>query len=183
LFLHFEGQRTLDTAALYTALHAPAELLATGIRVSASEVFDGLALWLALHQPDLGQLSAIGTAAQRGLVPPLLSFPGNVGTGVLLGEQAMAALVRLDQHGDDHDWSTTFELGVQAFGAGGDHLAHRLRAAVEKWHASGHPATAGLRIRAYPPGHPIDEQSVIIINKHYYRPVLDWPPQPHYHSA
>ncbi|HYZ36342.1 MAG TPA: methyltransferase domain-containing protein, partial [Pseudonocardiaceae bacterium] len=85
LFLQWEDQRTLDTAALSTALCAPAELLATGIRVSASEVFDGLALWLALHQPDLGQLSAMGAAAQRGLVPPLLSFPSNLGTGVLPG--------------------------------------------------------------------------------------------------
>ena len=183
LFLYFEGQRTLDTAALYTALHAPAELLATGIRVSATEVFDGLALWLALHQPDLAQLAAIGPATQRSMVPPLLSCPSNVGTGVVLDEQALAALVRLDQHGEDHDWSTTFELGVRAFGAGGDHLAHRLRAAVHQWHASGRPATAGLRIRAYPPGHPIDEQSGAIIDKRYCRLVLDWPPQPHDHSA
>jgi protein-L-isoaspartate(D-aspartate) O-methyltransferase len=183
LFVQWEGQRTLDTAALYTALQAPAELLATGIRVSAAEVFDGVALWLALHQPDLGQLAAIGPATQRGLVPPLLSFPSNVGTGALLGEQALAVLVRLDQHGDDHSWSTTFELGVRAFGAGGDHLAHRLRAAVEKWHVSGRPATAGLRIRAYSPGHVVDEQSVAIIDKHYCRLVLDWPPQPHDHST
>ena len=125
----------------------------------------------------------MGAAAQRGLVPPLLSFPSNLGTGVLLGEQALAALVRLDQHGDDHDWSTTFELGVRAFGTGGDHLAHRLRAAVEKWHVSRRPATAGLRIRAYPPGHPIGDQSVVIIDKHYCRLVLDWPPQSHDQST
>ncbi|MCA1837013.1 MAG: methyltransferase, FxLD system, partial [Actinobacteria bacterium] len=49
LFLGFDGRRTLDIAALYTALSAPAELLATGIRVTPTEVFDGLALWLALH--------------------------------------------------------------------------------------------------------------------------------------
>jgi protein-L-isoaspartate(D-aspartate) O-methyltransferase len=184
LFLQCEGQRTPDTAALYTALHAPAELLATGIRVTPREVFDGLALWLALHQPDLGQLSAIGAVAQRGLVPPLLSFPGNIGTGVLLGEQAMAALVRLNQqHGDDRG-STTFELGVRAFGTGGHPLAHRLRAAVQQWHESGRPATAGLRIRAYPPGHPTDEEhSAAIIDKQHSRVVLDWPPQPHHHST
>jgi protein-L-isoaspartate(D-aspartate) O-methyltransferase len=168
LFLEFEGDRRLDSTALYTALSAPAELLVTGIRVSAIEVFDGLALWLALHQPDIGQLFAIGAAVQRGLVPPLLCFPGNIGTGVLLAEQALAALVRLNQHGDDHSWSTTFELGVRAFGTGGHQLAHRLRAAVQQWHASGRPATAGLRIRAYPPDHPTGEQSAAT-TRHDYR--------------
>jgi hypothetical protein len=58
-----------------------------------------LALWLALHEPDIGRFFAVGAAVDCGLVPPLLCFPGNKGTGVLLAEQALAALVHLDQQG------------------------------------------------------------------------------------
>ena len=183
LFVGFEGQRKLNPAALYTALGEPAELLATGIRVTAAEVFDGLTLWLSLHEPDIGALTAIGAAVNRGLVPPLLSFPGMAGTGVLLAEQALAALVRLDQQGDAYSWSSTFELGVRAFGTGGHPLAQRLQAAVAHWHASGRPVTAGLRVRAYPPGHATDNDSVAIIDKQYNRLLLDWPQQSSHRSS
>ena len=42
---------------------------------------------------------------------------------------------------------------------------------------------AGLRLRAYPPSHPISDRCATIIDKHYYRLVLDWPPQPDHHST
>jgi len=178
MFIAFDGEQRLDTAVLCSALGQPAELLSTGIQVSPAEVFDGLALWLALHEADSGVLFAVGAAIERGLVPPLLSFPRETATSVLLTEQAMAALVRLNQEGNDQNWSNTFELGVRAFGTGGHQLAQRLRAAVHQWHASGRPATAGLRIRAYPRGSTTDNESAAIIDKHYNRLVLDWPQQP-----
>jgi protein-L-isoaspartate(D-aspartate) O-methyltransferase len=149
LFVNFDGERRLDTAALYTALGHPAELLTTGIRVIPAELFDGLALWLALHEPDSGRLFAVGAAADLGLVPPLL--PGMTSTYVLLEEQAMAALVCLDQELDSGTSSSAFELGVRVFGAAGHDLAQRLVGTIHEWHASGRRATAGLRIRAYPP--------------------------------
>ena len=176
LFIEFDGERRLDTAALYTTLGQPAELLPTGIHVTSTEVFDGLALWLALHEADIGRLTAVGAAVDRGLVPPLLTFPGMTATGVLLAKQAMAALVRLDQQGDDQNWSSTFELGVRAFGTGGHQLAQRLAGAVHQWHASGRPATAGLRIRAYPRASTTDNSDVsAVIDKHDSRLLLDWP--------
>lgn len=95
-------------------------------------------------------------------------------TGVLLGKQAMAALVRLN-HGDDQNWSSTFELGVRAFGTGGHQLAQRLAGTVHQWHASGRPATAGLRIRAYPRASTTDNDAAAVIDKHDSRLLLDWP--------
>lgn len=177
LFVEFDGKRRLDTEALYTALGEPAELLSTGVGVTPVEVFDGLALWLALHEVDSGGLWAVGAAVDRGLVPPLFTFPGMTGTGVLLAEQAMAALVRLDQEVNHDSWSSTFELGVRVFGTGGHELAQRLMAAVHRWHASGRPAAAGLRIRAYPPGNATDGDSAAVIDKHYSRFLLDWSQQ------
>jgi hypothetical protein len=78
---------------------------------------------------------------------------------------------------------STFELGVRGFGSGGPQLAQQLRTSVAQWHATGRPATAGLRIRAYPPGHATNDQSATIINKHYSRLLLDWPQQPDHHST
>ncbi len=172
LFVHFDGERRLDTAALYTALGQLAELLPTGIRVSPAELFDGLELWLALHETNSGQLSAVGAAVDRGLVPPLITFPEMTGTGVLLGEQGMAALVRL---GQQVAGGGPFELGVRAFGTGGLELTQRLASAVRDWHASGRRATTGLRIRAYPQASNIDGDAAAVIEKHYTRLLLDWP--------
>lgn len=176
LFIEFDGERRLDTAALYTALAQPAELLPTGIEVSPTEIFDGLALWLALHETDSGRLTAVGAAVDRGLVPPLFAFPGMTGTGVLLGENAMAALVRLNQEVDDDNQSNTGELGARAFGTGGHELAQRLAGTVRDWHASGRPATAGLRIRAYSRA-TTGSDAAAVIDKHYSRLLLDWPQQ------
>jgi protein-L-isoaspartate(D-aspartate) O-methyltransferase len=146
--VNFDGERRLDTAALYTALGHPAELLTTGIRVTPAELFDGLALWLALHEPDSGRLFTVDAAADLGLLPLLLR--GMTSTYVLLEEQAMAALVCLDQEADSGTSSSAFELGVRVFGAGGYDLAQRLVGTIHQWHASGRRATVGLRVRAYP---------------------------------
>jgi protein-L-isoaspartate(D-aspartate) O-methyltransferase len=175
LFVNFDGECRLDTAALYTALGYPAELLTTGIRVTPAELFDGLALWLALHEPDSGRLFAVGAAADLGLVPPLL--PGMTSTYVLLEEQAMAALVCLDQQLDSGTSSSAFELGVRVFGAAGHDLAQQLVGTIHQWHASGRRATAGLRIRAYPRASNTDGDTAAVIDKHYSRLLLDWPEQ------
>lgn len=173
LFVEFDGGRRLDTAALYTALGQPAELLPTGVRVSPAELFDGLSLWLVLHEADNGRLCAVGAAVDRNLVPPLLSFPGMTVTSVLFGEQGMAALVRFDQV-DGASRSSVFELGVRAFGTGGHEPAQRLMSAVRGWHAGGRRATAGIRIRAYPRVNNTDDDTVAVIDKRYCRLHLDW---------
>ena len=65
LFLELDAERGLDVRALYAALGQPGDLVATGVRVTAGEVFDGLALSLALHEPDAGRLSAVGPVVDR----------------------------------------------------------------------------------------------------------------------
>ena len=179
VFLEFDGERRLDVGALYAALGQPGDLVLTGVHVTADEVIDGLALSLALHEPDAGRLYAAGATADRDLVPPLLTAPGMAATGVLVGERVLAALVRPSQHPDQHTEHTArsgaFQLGVRAFGVGGGELTGRLVDAVRRWDAGGRPATAGMRIRAYPAGSALEGDGAALLDKHYTRLLLDWP--------
>ena len=168
LFVELDDERPVDTAALYAALSEPGAEVRTGVRVGASELWGGLSLWLALHEPDLGGLSAIGAAVRLGLVPELVVFPGQVGTRVLVGAAGLAALVRVDGTED----GGRFEVAVRGLGAGSGPLADRLAAQVAAWDAHGRPSTDGLRIRAYPAGTPAVGSTVI--DKRHTRLVLDW---------
>lgn len=103
VFLGLGEPRHVDVEALSAALARPGADLPIGIRVALgglSDEGDGLDLWLALHEPDIGRLMAMGVAASSGIVPPLFSAPGQVATDVLLGAHGCAALMRRAASGD-----------------------------------------------------------------------------------
>lgn len=173
LFLQFGEQRPIDTDALYAALTQPSDDLRSHVRVTAQDVWGGLGLWLALHEPDIAALSAIGPAVDRDLVPPLIAFAGHTATTALLGARALAALVRLDS-----DEAGRFELGARAFGPAGKALAHRLVEQVRAWDAHGRASTAGLHISAYPRETAVPERAAAIIDRPHTRLALSWQPTP-----
>jgi protein-L-isoaspartate(D-aspartate) O-methyltransferase len=106
LLIGVDDDRVLDTAALYAALTRPGELVPTGVRVGRGDLWGGLALWLALHEPDLALLSAIGPAVELGLVPALLAFRSQTMTMGLVGTAELAMLTRLAPSTPDPDLST-----------------------------------------------------------------------------
>ncbi|MHB8340863.1 MAG: methyltransferase, FxLD system [Mycobacteriales bacterium] len=171
LFLHLGDEREVDTGALYAALREPGADLATGMSVTPADVTGGLGLWLALHERDIGQLSALGSALERGLVPAVVVFPGVVLTTVLIGERALASLVRLEGAGVLAD---RFDLGVRLFGPKADDLGRRLMAHVHAWDTRGRPSTAELRIRAYPRAGVADDGTQFVIDMRHARLLLDW---------
>ena len=129
LFLRLEDSRPLDTAALLAAWEgAPGPV--TPVPLTPREAYGGLRLWLALRDPDAGDLTA---------VTDVLPMP----TPVLVGAASLAALL-------PHEKATA----VRSFGPDGDALAARLLAHVEDWVAAGRPASDRLRIDAYPAGTP-----------------------------
>jgi len=132
----------------------------------------GLGLWLALNEPDVGQLSAVGAATERGLVPPLVAFPGMAATTVLIGQRALAALVPADPAGDGTDAG---EVSERTFGPDAGDLTGRLAAHVRDWDAHGRPSTTGLRIRAYPRATASwDDDASFVIDRSYTRFLVDW---------
>jgi len=148
VLLKLPDEREVDTDGLYAALHRPGDAVPTSVSVSRADVLGGLRLWLALHEPDVGQLTAHGAAIDHGLVPVMVAFPGMVLTSVLLGHGAMAALIGPDP-GQVSDMER-FDLRVRPFGPDAVGLARRLTDHVRAWASGGRPSTAELRIRAYP---------------------------------
>ncbi|MGH3983944.1 MAG: methyltransferase, FxLD system [Pseudonocardiaceae bacterium] len=171
LFVELAEQRRLDADALYAALTEPGKHVASGVRVTLSDIWGGLGLWLALQEPELARLLTIGAAADRGLVPALIAFPGQAGTVALLGAHALAALVRLPD--DERHRADSFALAARPFGPDGRPLAERLVAHIRAWDAHQRPSSPGLRISAYP-RHADDIAADTIIDKHHIRLGLNW---------
>ncbi|MDD4865678.1 MAG: methyltransferase, FxLD system [Mycobacterium sp.] len=170
VFLGTARQRRVDAAALYAALAQPGVDLPSGVRVTIREAVSGLGLWLALHEPDLAGLSAMGAAADNEPVPALFKYFGLVGTTVLVGTDALAALVRLDEQ------EQSFELGARPLGQDGHHLSRRLVEHIHRWDAEGRPATTTLRVAAYP--RDTEDDSIphadALLEKRHHRLALTW---------
>lgn len=172
IFLSLDDDRHLDDAALYAALNQPGQALPTGVTISASDLFADLGLWLALHDPGVGQLTAEGPATEHNLIPGvIIDVPGMTSTTVLVGEKSLAAVVR--PPGMQRD--AGFEAGVRSYGPDGDDLAERLAASVRAWDSARRPASSALRIRAYPAGSGHGERAAFTIKKRHNRFLLDWP--------
>ncbi|GAB3520611.1 hypothetical protein GCM10027402_09250 [Arthrobacter monumenti] len=168
ILLQFEGDRVIDADLLYSALHEPGDIVPIGVTLSPGEIRGGLGVWLVLHEPDTGQLSALGTAVERGLVPAVIAFPGMALTTVLIGRNGLAALV--PQHGAG---TNAGGIAVRTFGRDADDAGARLAARVREWDVRGRPSTADLRIRAYPHGTRTGD-AAFIIEKRFTKFLLDW---------
>ncbi|MGH3564038.1 MAG: hypothetical protein ACRDTN_20235 [Mycobacterium sp.] len=171
VFLGLAEQRPVDVGALYAALARPGVDVPSGVRVTLNDARHGLGLWLALHEPAIAGLSAIGAAANHGLVPALIEYPGRLGTAALVRTDALAALVRLGE-------GQPFELGARPLGRGGHRLAQRLVGHIRDWNTQGRPGTAGLHVSAYPrdTDHAAIANANSIIEKRYTRLALTWAP-------
>jgi protein-L-isoaspartate(D-aspartate) O-methyltransferase len=171
LFLHLDDARPLDTAAISAALSdRPAVQLPTGLTVPARAIMSGLDLWLAIHEPDIARVVALGAAADSALVPTLVSAPGIRLAFAIVGGRSLATLVRGDTNPDG-----AFDVRVGGYGPEGTALAHRLVAHVQAWNDHERPSSAQLRVSAYAHG-----QTLLIaprshvIEKPLTRLVLSW---------
>ena len=167
LFVHVRKNRALDTSALYTALQQPGPERPIGVQVRQVDLWGGLGLWLAVHEPDAGRLLAHGSAGEGGLVPPLLGSGAVTGTVVLVRERSLAALAGRASPG-------SFPLFVRAYGPDGAVLAERLAAVVRAWDEAGRPATGTLRIRAYPADRHGPETAPGVLVARHTRLLIDW---------
>jgi protein-L-isoaspartate(D-aspartate) O-methyltransferase len=122
LFLRLEDPRPVDTAALLAALDADPGP-ATPVPLTEREALGGLRLWLALHEPDAGDLNP---GAEPRPIP------------VLVGTGSLALLGR--------------DLAVRGYGPDAAALTARLLNHVQDWIAAGRPTSANLTIHAYPAG-------------------------------
>ena len=168
----FTGRaETIDAAAVRALLGGPAHDVATGIEVTSKELYGGAIQWLALHERGFAWLVARGAGAETAPVPELYVEPGvSRTTAGLLDGGAACFLTRPPGTSP----GTPFPLGVRALGDGAV-LAPRVVAALRRWDAVGRPATAGMRVRAYPPETTSVSADAIVVAKRWHRYVVDWP--------
>jgi protein-L-isoaspartate(D-aspartate) O-methyltransferase len=143
IFAELPEARPVDAAALSAALARPGAEVTTGVRAVAAEVWDSLALCLALHEPRIASLFAFAGAPGHALVPALVGLPTQAFTAALVAKRSLAALVAGEPADDG-----SFALAARAFGDGGDALAAQLANRVRAWDVAGRPATDHARVRA-----------------------------------
>jgi protein-L-isoaspartate(D-aspartate) O-methyltransferase len=186
-FVGLADGRPIDLEALRTALRQPGADVPSGVQIAPDRISDeGLDLWLALREPDVVRLMAIGRTAVRGLVPSLVATPGLASTDALVGADGCAGAALVLARGDGGDTAATRELAARPFGREGERFAHRLVEQVRAWDAHGRPGTSGLRIEVHPRAARSVPGSAIVIDKRHTRVVLGWrrpPPGPLYGCA
>lgn len=160
-----------DRATILTALLAPAveRLPATGAR--PADMFGGLGLWLAAHEPRWCLLNETGPAGEAGtgrqILPPTpVQIQDQRLTAGILARDGIALLGADPDHG-------TVALG---YGVGGSRLAGDLVEHVQAWDRAGRPGVEGMRVEAYPrtTAEPRSADTVMI-EKTHTRLVLSWP--------
>jgi protein-L-isoaspartate(D-aspartate) O-methyltransferase len=172
--------RPADAEDLESLLAQPGRAIGTGVRVTSTDLYGGLGLWLAAREPELGRLSAFGVGGPGPGDPA--SGPAAAarrpGMGMVARAHGCAALVPMSDPGgaDPAGLRAPFDIGACPFGTEGAELAARLAGHVRDWDAAGRPSLAGLRVSAYPAGAVLPgAQQVTVIDKQHTRLVLDWP--------
>jgi protein-L-isoaspartate(D-aspartate) O-methyltransferase len=146
-----DGTPELDGKALTALLGGPSVPHPTGVRAGPAQVFWGLGLWLAAHEPRSCRLNEERPSGRRRAPGGLLAGaplrgPGWRSTLGLLDADGLAVLASAAPS----DRSVLATLGVTGFGPDAEHLAADLAAHVEAWGEAGLPGIAGLHIDAYP---------------------------------
>jgi protein-L-isoaspartate(D-aspartate) O-methyltransferase len=168
------GAHTVDGTAVHALLRTPPHESRTDLVIRPRDFYEGLALWLGLHEPTSAWLTAEGKAVSAELVPAL--FDGSddvVRTFGLFEASGVAVFARLETMPDaDRDRGVSF--GVRVHGDRG--VGERLREATLAWHRAGRPGLTGLRIRAIPIERPHEAgHGEIVLMRPCARFVLDWP--------
>jgi protein-L-isoaspartate(D-aspartate) O-methyltransferase len=161
LALTLPDGRPVDVTALGRALDEPAAEYATQVRAGPAQLFDGLGLWLALHEPRMGVLSESGAPHAAALARAPARLGDQHVTAGIFDAGSFAVLARPE--GDESEAgglsrrrrgrassAPPFELSVLGYGPDGAALAAHLTALLQSWEAAGRPGTGSFRILAYP---------------------------------
>lgn len=164
-----------DATTMYHWLTGPHQDWPTALETTMPEVWRSLFLWLALHEPHLGHLTAQGTAVEQQLVPPLMVHRGEIGWCMTIGVVSDTGMAWLMCGSEEPppDREVPFPLVVRQFGADED-LPRRLVQHVKKWEENGR-LSDNFYLQVYPkefayaasPGE-------VILTKQWHQFVLGW---------
>lgn len=175
---------------VYAWLLAGGQPTATGLSISAEQIWSSLGLWMGLNAPEMCTLLAGQGQAERRLLPCLLDFPGQndqrtclssglfMATGFCLLSRAALGPAPAPEAGqaDPH-----FELYLWSYGPDAAPAAARLRQLLTDWLAAGQPGSAGLQLSVYDPAAPLPAlpPRTVVVEKPATRLLLTYaPPAP-----
>jgi protein-L-isoaspartate(D-aspartate) O-methyltransferase len=146
-----DGTLPGDAEVLSQALSGPPVSQPAGIQAGSAQVFWGLGLWLAAHEPRSCRLNEDRPAGRR-------HTPGGRLSGAPLdgpGWQSTVGLVDADglaivTSTPDGDRSGPLTLSATGFGPRAAQLAAELAAHVRAWGDADRPGIPGLHVDAYP---------------------------------
>ena len=165
----------IDPAAFRAWLEGPAAEATTGAEITLKELYSGAIPWLALHESGFAWLVASGQGFESAPIPELFVRPGEFRTTAGLVSAAGACFLTRPPLSPE---GAPFTLGVRGVGENAV-LIERALARVRGWDAAGRPATADLRVRAYPiDAAPPPADGAIVVAKRWHRYLLDWPAAP-----
>ena len=168
----------VDADATYALLCGPRVEVSAGAQATAREVYGGLILWLALHEPGFCWLEVQGAATDGNPVPRLFGQAGKFCSAAgVLEDTGACFLMRppgASLPAERVANPPPFELFVRGLGDGAP--IRRVLDRVADWDARGRPGTENLRIRAYPIGvRDSPSPDAIVVPTRWNRLVLDWP--------
>ncbi|HEV2784626.1 MAG TPA: methyltransferase, FxLD system [Actinophytocola sp.] len=152
--------RPIDLDAVRATLSEAATEHPTGVSFEPDEVFDGLNLWLAVHEP---RWCALGSPVVAPIPAAPVQAQGFNATAGILDAGSLALLA-----------SRAGELAVFGYGPDGGRLAAELVARTRDWDAAGRPGSATLHVRAYPRATAADRLDGVLIDKVHTRLALSW---------
>jgi protein-L-isoaspartate(D-aspartate) O-methyltransferase len=142
---------SMDGRELADLLAGPSVPHLTGVRAEPAQVFWGLGLWLAAHEPRSCRLNDEQPRGQRGPADgrlpraPLRGVNWHSTHGILDAGGLAILTAAVGPAG-----SGLLTLGTAGFGPHAAQLAADLAAHVRAWSEAGRPGRAGLHIDAYP---------------------------------
>jgi protein-L-isoaspartate(D-aspartate) O-methyltransferase len=145
-----DGMPEVAGEAVAALLAGPAARHPTGVRATSAQVFWGLGLWLAAHEPRSFRLTEERPSGRRGgsegrLTGAPWRGPGWHSTVGLLDGDGLAILTCTTG-----DRSASLALDTAGFGPDAARLAADLAAHVQAWGEAGRPGITGLHVDAYP---------------------------------
>ncbi len=166
LYLTLGEQRPVDVQDVTRWLHTAPQEQVSARYVTTQELFSGLSLWLALHEPRFCSLTAQRSAIERGIVPnifPMLANIPSYTTLGVLGDHALSVFVYAAQPAakGSQKQDASLPLSIRTFGDDTE-VVRTLNMLLTAWDAAGRPDERKLHISAYRNAPPPLPQGILI---------------------
>jgi protein-L-isoaspartate(D-aspartate) O-methyltransferase len=171
LWLWCDGPRPIDPGALERFASGASREVPTGRAATIGQIFGGLYLWLALHDPRFVQLGSIAGAQ----APWVLGLPGKLRLTAGLLDSASLCVLGTGATTPATSFADDRQLPLFVRASGDPALTTTLIDLVRAWDDRGRPGTSDLSVLSYPAtGDHSASATDFVIEKRWSRLVLSW---------